>query len=97
MYTSVGTSMGLGKRHEPLDGQPVNHPGVGTYDIGKDAGDNPNPTWKFGTSVRKDPKKCYAAAKVDEINRPRFKIQNEPEDMNYPSYTTHGRKTKFPA
>ena len=29
--------MGLGKRHEPLDGVPVFNPGVGTYDVGKGA------------------------------------------------------------
>lgn len=38
--------MGLGKRHEPLDGQPVDYPGVGNYEIGKTASENPNPTWK---------------------------------------------------
>jgi len=30
--------MGLGKRHEPLDGQPIFNPGVGMYNIGKEAG-----------------------------------------------------------
>tara|TARA_B110000503_G_C7020008_1_gene359366 strand:+ start:202 stop:306 length:105 start_codon:yes stop_codon:yes gene_type:complete len=33
----VGTSLGYGRRHEPLDGQPVENPGVGMYNIGKDA------------------------------------------------------------
>jgi len=49
--------MGLGKRHEPLDGQPVNHPGVGNYDLRKTANENSNPTWKFGTNGRSDPKR----------------------------------------
>ena len=45
-FNSVGTSMGLGKRHEPLDGQPIYNPGIGDYDLAKDAHENPNPTWK---------------------------------------------------
>jgi len=36
-YNSVGTSMGMGKRHEPLDGQPINNPGVGDYNLIKEA------------------------------------------------------------
>lgn len=52
--------MGFGKRHEPIDGQNVgkeygkdgvpvrriDFPGVGNYQIAKDASDNSNPTWK---------------------------------------------------
>ena len=59
-YTSVGTSLGFGRRHEPLDGQNVgkeygkdgvvtrviDFPGVGTYDVGADARANSNPSWK---------------------------------------------------
>ena len=47
-FTSVGTSMGLGKRHEPLDSNldAVNNPGIGSYDIGKMADENSNPTFK---------------------------------------------------
>jgi len=74
--------MGLGKRHEPLDGVPVENPGVGSYDVGKDADNNDNPTWKFGTSIRKDPK------------RPDWP---GPGDTSVPSYTEYGRKTKFQA
>ncbi len=44
-FTSVGTSMGFGKRHDPLDGQPINFPGVGNYDITKDIEQNSNPKW----------------------------------------------------
>lgn len=43
--------MGLGPRHEPLDVMPFKNPGVGNYDLAKDASENSNPTWKFGTSV----------------------------------------------
>lgn len=46
--------MGLGKRHEPLDGQNLTFPGVGNYDLRKDANTNSNPTWKFGTNGRSD-------------------------------------------
>lgn len=45
--------MGLGVRHEPLDVMPWKHPGVGTYDLAKHAAENSNPTWKFGTGVKK--------------------------------------------
>ena len=61
-YTSVGSGLGFGKRHEPLDGQNVrkeyglnpdgypsrivDYAGVGEYDIGKNADENSNPTWK---------------------------------------------------
>ena len=38
--------MGLGKRHEPLDGQNLTFPGVGNYDLRKGANENSNPTWK---------------------------------------------------
>lgn len=69
--------MGLGKRHEPLDGVPYENPGVGSHNIGKDADKNDNPTWKFGTSIRKDPK------------RPDWP---GPGDTNVPEYTEYGRK-----
>ena len=46
MFTSVGTSMGLGKRHEPLDGVPHENPGPGAHETAGDAAVNPNPTWK---------------------------------------------------
>ena len=48
--------MGLGRRHVPLDNinweqqtfidQPLEKPGVGSYDIGKMADENSAPTWK---------------------------------------------------
>ena len=40
--------MGMGKRHEPLDAayDTVNNPGVGSYDVAKEADANSNPTWK---------------------------------------------------
>lgn len=44
--TSVGTSMGFGERHQPLDGMPVKNPGVGDYDLAKDAIENNNPKWR---------------------------------------------------
>lgn len=51
-FTSVGTGLGFGRRHEPLDGQNIRHeygeidgipsrvidyPGTGEYNIAKDA------------------------------------------------------------
>lgn len=68
--------MGFGRRHEPLDGSNVrkeygkdgvptrviDFPGVGTYDVGTDARANSNPTWKFGSSIRKDVKRHDAPA-----------------------------------
>lgn len=45
-FNSVGTSMGYGKRHEPLDGMPTKNPGVGDHDLTKEAGDNSNPKWR---------------------------------------------------
>lgn len=85
--------MGFGRRHEPIDGQNVgkeygkdgipvrriDFPGVGTYDISKDASVNSNPTWKFGTGIRKDHKK------VDPD-------EPAPGEHDVPSYTTAGRK-----
>lgn len=56
-FNSVGTSLGLGIRHQPLDNVPWENPGVGDYDLAKNAEENSNPTWKFGTSVRKDLKR----------------------------------------
>lgn len=45
-WNSVGTSLGYGKRHEPLDGKDVSFPGVGNYEISQEANENPNPKWK---------------------------------------------------
>ena len=49
-FNSVGTSLGFGKRHEPLDGQPIYTPGVGSYNIdhniAKDAGKNADAQWR---------------------------------------------------
>ena len=45
-YTSVGTSLGYGDRSDPLDYVPILNPGVGEYNIGKNADENSNPTWK---------------------------------------------------
>lgn len=45
-YQSVGTSMGFGERHDPLKDNPMIVPGVGTYNVGKDADGNSNPSWK---------------------------------------------------
>lgn len=45
-FNSVGTSMGLGVRHDSLDVMPWKNPGVGTYELAKEATDNSNPTWK---------------------------------------------------
>lgn len=41
-FTSVGTSLGFGKRHDPLDGQNLYTPGVGAYNIDKDIAKDPN-------------------------------------------------------
>lgn len=38
--------MGLGKRHEPLDGVPHENPGPGAHETTKDAHDNSNPAFK---------------------------------------------------
>lgn len=45
-YTSVGTSLGFGERHDPLDDNKTVVPGVGTYNISKDGKDNDAPAWK---------------------------------------------------
>ena len=45
-FTSVGTSMGLGKRHGPLDGVPQENPGPGQHETTKDAGDNSAPAYR---------------------------------------------------
>ena len=44
--TSVGTSMGFGERHDPIDGQSLRNPGVGEYNLAKDALENHNPGWR---------------------------------------------------
>lgn len=44
-FNSVGTSMGLGKRHEPLDGIDVDYPGPGEHEVGKNAGENAAPAY----------------------------------------------------
>lgn len=36
----------MGERHVPLDVMPWKNPGVGTYDLAKEASENSNPTWK---------------------------------------------------
>lgn len=48
----------MGPRHVPLDVVPWKNPGAGTYDLAKDAADNSNPTWKFGTGIKKEIKKA---------------------------------------
>jgi len=45
-YTSTGTGLGFGERHDPLKDNPVVVPGVGTYNVTKDAENNDNPKWK---------------------------------------------------
>jgi len=72
--------MGLGKRHEPLDGIDVEYPGPGEHEVGKNAGENAAPAYGFGTSKRKDPRR---------ENWP------GPGDTNVPTFTTDGRKTKL--
>ena len=43
--TSVGTSFGFGERSETVNPK-KKVPGVGTYDLGKEAEQNNNPSWK---------------------------------------------------
>lgn len=76
-FTSVGTSMGLGKRHVPEEFMPLYTPGVGNYDIRKKASENNAPGWKIGTEQRKD------------IRRDNFP---GPADTEVPSFTTAGPK-----
>lgn len=50
--------MGLGKRHDPLDGANLTFPGVGNYDLRREAHENSNPTWKlYGVDGRQDMKR----------------------------------------
>ena len=65
------------------DGVPsrvIDFPGVGTYDISADAGNNSNPSWKFGTGVRRDAKKSDGPA---------------PGTHDAVSYTTAGPRVKL--
>jgi len=40
------------KRHEPDDNMPIEVPCPTTYNIRKEAAENSNPGWKFGTNGR---------------------------------------------
>ena len=45
-FNSVGTSLGFGERSDPNQGDRMYVPGVGTYDVAKNADDNGAPAWK---------------------------------------------------
>lgn len=58
----------------------TDYPGTGEYNIGKNASQNSNPTWKFGTSIRKDFKHMKGPS---------------PGSHDIPSYITDGRIHKM--
>jgi hypothetical protein len=45
-FTSTGTGLGFGERYDPLKANPVQVPGVGTYDVTRNGEDNEGPKWK---------------------------------------------------
>jgi hypothetical protein len=75
------------KRHEPDDHMPIEVPCPTTYNIRKDASENSNPTWKFGTNGRRDPKRN---------NWPGPDKYDVPLQPTNESGFTNGRRTKFP-
>jgi len=93
--------MGLGKRHEPLDNQPVENPGVGQYEMrqppyktflrgaGGEREELERPGWTMGNH---DHSKNHIVR--TEKKRPNWP---GPGDTKLPEFTTNGRKTEFPA
>jgi len=75
------------KRHEPDDFMPIHVPCPTTYNIRKEADQNSNPTWKFGTNGRSDPKRNDWPGPADT---------NVPIQPTTEQGFTNGRRTKFP-